>query len=191
MKPSRSQLALRLAAVTLCGACFIATSPPYWTDTMGFDWEPIVLDATHTAVALSGSATTAAGFDAPWLTFTLTGTDTGAGCIVTAYRLSAPWTEAYNEAGLPVIPEDAEALVEATVAGAETGVTADVSDAEAGEAAHILFASDGSCAFGGRARFLASAYASERSEDPQLDGEAELTAPAALLDGITRTTLDF
>ena len=92
---SRPRLAARLAAIALCGASFIATSPPDWTDMMGFDFEVLTLDATHTAVAMTGHGSTADGFDPPVLSFALSGEDTGAGCIVTAYRLEAAWAEAY------------------------------------------------------------------------------------------------
>jgi hypothetical protein len=188
---SRPRLAARLAAIALCGASFIATSPPDWTDMMGVDFEVLTLDATHTAVAMTGHGSTADGFDPPVLSFALSGDDTGAGCIVTAYRLEAAWPEAYDEAGLPVVPEGAEALIEATLSGPETAVMVDIDDVDQDEDAHILFASDGACAFSGRAVFRASAYASKRSDDPKVDGDAEVTAPADQLSALTKTEVDY
>jgi hypothetical protein len=188
---SRPRLAARLAAIALCGASFIATSPPDWTDMMGFDFETLTLDAEHPAIAMTGHGSTADGFDPPVLSFSLDGADTGAGCIVTVYRLEAAWDETYDEGGLPVVPQGAEALVEATLSGGATAVIVDMDDADQDEDVHILFASDGACAFSGRAVFRASAYASKRSDDPKVDGDAEVTAPADQLSALTKTEVDY
>ena len=194
MRPSiapgpRASLALRLGAVCLAGAAFIATSPPYWTDSVTWSFAPVQLNAERPFVLVRVQGSVADGFGDSNLQIGINGDEATEGCPVSVHLLDGPWDGALDEAGLPVLPETVELLIEDTLVGEAVGVGAWAEEYPNDTDAFFMISTNGACDFEGTVYAGASKEAKQRSDDPEVQAEAELLAPQATVDEATKTRM--
>lgn len=185
----RASLALRLAAVCLAGVAFIATSPPYWTDMVGYQFDPVQLNAERPFVLVRVQATVADDFGDPDIDLRLSGRALGEGCVARAHLLEGEWDGALDEAGLALVPEGAQPVGESSLVGETTELYVFLEEHPNGADALILIETDGDCDFTGVLNANASKYVKERTLDPELEAEAELLAPQATVDEAIQTRM--
>ena len=193
MRPSiapgpRASLALRLGAVCLAGAAFIATSPPDWTDSVTWSFAPVQLNAERPFVLVRVQGSVADGFGAPDLQIGVHGEEATEGCPVRIHLLDEPWDGVLDEAGLPVLPETAELIAEATLVG-EMGTGGWAAAYPNDTDAFFMISTNGACDLEGTVYAGASKGAKQRSDDPEVQAEAELLAPQATVDEATKTRM--
>ena len=194
MRPSiapspRASLGLRLGAVCLAGAAFIATSPPYWTDTVSYQFDPVQLNAERPFVLVRVQATVADDFGDPDIDLRVAGRALGEGCVARAHLLEGEWDGALDDAGLALVPEGAQPVGESSLVGETTELYVFLEEHPNGADALILIETDGDCDFMGVLNARASKYVKERTLDPELEAEAELLAPQATVDEAIQTRM--